>query len=236
MALTSNFVQAEDLSNAEKERINQQIKSYIMENPEIILEALQVLKEKEDKRQADLVKAVIQENETAIFNDGYSFVGGNPEGSITLVEFLDYQCGFCKKARPIVTKFLEDNDHVRYIVKEFPVLGENSITAAKAALASLKIDDGKHYEAFHAALMDYKKPLDEATILKIAEDSGLNIKRLKQIMGTSEIDEQIKSTLELAKTLQIRGTPYFVFGDQIIQGLPDVSVLNEIAQKSEERQ
>lgn len=219
---------AQTFSPEEQSAIDARIETYIVENPEILLRALQTLQDREAENKEAAIASVIDENRQAIYYDDYSYVGGNVDGDLTLVEFMDYQCGFCRRAHPIVMAFLEDNPDVRYVIKAFPVLGETSVMAAKAAMASLRLEGADTYKIFHDSMMTHDSPLNEATIFKLAEAAGLNIKALKREMAKTDLDTAIKDTYALARKLEIAGTPYFVFDDKILRGVPSVEALNAI--------
>lgn len=224
------FSYAQNLSPEQEVAIDKRIEQYIVNNPDIVIEALRQIQIRENKQKAQTVAAKIQLNSKNIYNDGYSYVGGNPNGKLTLVEFLDYQCGFCKKAHPVITQFLKENPDIRYIVKEFPVLGEKSRYAAQAALAAVTIKDGRYYKSFHNNLMTYKGALNNQAVLDLADDAGLDTEELQNAMQSPDIIKNIRTTYTLAKELNISGTPYFIFNDQILPGVPTRAILDDIVQ------
>ena len=154
--LLASGAQAADLENmtdADRAAFGAQVRAYLLENPEVIMEAVQVLEERQANEQAQGDVALVANNAAAIFADGYSWVGGNPEGDITVVEFLDYRCSFCRRAHPEVLDLVQGDGNIRYIVKEFPILGENSVLSSRFALAVRAVAGDEAYAEANASLM-----------------------------------------------------------------------------------
>ena len=222
-------VSAQDVFTAEEsEALGVEIRRYILDNPEVIIEAMRVLEDRRRLADEDRRRQIMASLGEEIRNDGYSFVGGNPAGDVTVVEFSDYRCGFCKRAHPHVKMLLESDPNIRFVVKEFPILGPDSVTAAKAALASLTLDDGEHYQALNDALMTHGGPMNKPAVLRIAERVGLDADDLEEAMEAPELQEQIDRTIVLAQQLGISGTPSFVIGDQIVPGFVEAPQMRQI--------
>lgn len=210
------------------------IEAYLRENPEVIISALeqyqrdQRIAQQEQQAQAD--EALVADNAEEIFRDGYSLVAGNPEGDITVVEFSDYNCGYCKRAHTEVAKFIENDGNIRLVIKEFPILGPGSTLAGRAALASAMQQNGEKYEEFNDALMKHRGSHTEATVLEIAEEIGLDADQLQSDMESAEIDAMMKRTFELADKLSINGTPAFVIGNQVVRGFVPAEELEKLAE------
>lgn len=206
------------------------VRDYLLENPEIIREALQVLEVKEKAAQAEKTRRAIAARSDELFNDPASPVGGNNNGDVTVVEFFDYNCGFCRRVAPTVEEIKRQDTGVRFVYKEFPILGPTSIVAAKAALASRA--QGK-YVAFHEALMKVKGGrLSEDQIMKVAESVGLDTARLKKEMEEPAITESIDRNRALASALGVTGTPSFVVGDDFLRGARDLQAFKELIQQT----
>jgi protein-disulfide isomerase len=154
--------------------------------------------------------------------DPASPVGGNPDGDVSLVEFFDYNCPYCRRMGPILRQMIENDANLRIVYKEWPILGSGSVFAAKAALAAHK--QGK-YLAFHEALMEGPGKADESRVLEVAKYIGLDIERLRGDMDSDEIIQAIDRNMALARALQITGTPTFVIGSEIIRGAVDMAAL-----------
>jgi protein-disulfide isomerase len=214
-ALFALKAQAAEFTPQQKEELGAIIRQYLMENPEVLRDAMQELERKqqaaEESQRGDSLKAMSSE----IFRSGDDLVGGNPKGSVTLVEFFDYNCGYCKRAFPDVMKMVEADKDLKLVMKEFPILGPGSVYAARAALASHK--QGKYWE-YHLALMAHEGRIDEAVADQIAEAAGLDVKKLKADMEGDEVSQVITRNMQLADSLKIQGTPAFIIDETVIPG------------------
>lgn len=203
------------LDPAEKAAIESVVRDYLMKHPEVIVEAIQGLQERQKQEAAARQQQAVQESLSALQDDPADPVLGNPEGDVTVVEFFDYQCGYCKRVAPGLQQAVAEDGGIRLVMKEFPILGEASIVAAKAALAAER--QGR-YEDFHWALMQHKGGLDEATVYAVAADVGLDLERLKADMADPAIEERLAENYALAERLNINGTPAFVIGEELVPG------------------
>ena len=199
-----------------------QARTYLLENPEVLVESFRRLEERQRVVQADDLKTLIRDRHDEIFNDPEAPIGGNPEGDVTLVEFFDYNCPYCRKAAPIVAEAAEADEGLRIVYKEFPILGPGSDFAARAALAAHR--QGK-YEPFHQALMAHSGAVDKTSTLEIAAEVGLDVEQLKRDVEDPAIAAAIGRNLALARDLRITGTPSFVAGDEIVRGLVDLTAM-----------
>ncbi len=206
---------AASLGDLPVEAIRQIIRDYLLEQPELLIEVQQALQAKRDAEAAALAEQAIQSHRDEIYSDPEAPVAGNPEGAIVLVEFFDYRCGYCRRVKPTLETLLAENDDLRLAFKEFPILGPESMLAARAALASRA--QGL-YEPFHWALMVADGPFDLDHILGVARSVGLDDERLARDMEDPAIDTLIDRNAVLANILGIRGTPAFVVGDRMIRG------------------
>ncbi len=227
-------VMAQDLSSADKEAINAQIRAYILQNPEIIVEAMQVLEQREQDAQANADRDLVASMRDPLENDGYSLVTGNPDGDVTVIEFLDYRCGYCKQAHDGVKALIASDPNIKFIIKEFPILGPESTFAARAAMASLA-QGADMYLKFNDAMMRHKGNLDQQTVMRIAGDVGIDQARLAQEVQNPEIASNIRETYGLARRLDISGTPAFIIGDTIVRGFLPYDALKEIVEEQREQ-
>lgn len=212
-----------------REQIERIVKEYLLKNPEIIRQAGEVLAAREEAaKQAVLAKALAA-NRAALERDAGSPVGGNPKGDVTVVEFFDYNCGFCKRVAPSVKALIDADKNVRVVYKEFPILGPTSLLGAKAALAAKR--QGK-YVAFHEALFELPE-ISDATIKELSARLGLDHVRLVNDMGDALILRQIETDSALARSLDINGTPGFVIGERLLPGAVETAVLQQVV--SEQR-
>ena len=200
-------ISADSFSETQKKEIETLIQNYIMKNPEIIPQAIKVLQTREREAEENRTKATLVSLRSRLFEDLSSPVGGNLDGDITVIEFFDYRCGVCKRIHPIVEKLIKTDQNIRRIYKEWPILGADSVTAARAALASHRQDG---YVAFHNAMMEARTRLNSSSIMAIARRFGLDTKRLTRDMDSPEINGILKRNSALAETLELTGTPTFV--------------------------
>ena len=201
------------------------IHDYLTKHPEIMLDVLQAAEDKMKSDSHDKASQALKARRNELLSDPDSPVAGNPQGDVTLVEFFDYRCPYCKQVEPALEALLGEDRKLRLVYKEFPVLGPDSVTAARVALAARK--QGK-YDAFHRQMMALKGQINESAIFGVASSVGLDIDRVKRDMTAPEIGRALKNTLDLAEALQIKGTPGFVIGSEIVPGAVDLGTLKEM--------
>ena len=211
----------------QKRAVEDVVRQYLLDNPGVIIEAIEALRQKRKADSARLLQETLASRRGELENDPTSPVAGNPGGNVTVVEFFDYSCTFCKKVFPRVQNLLETDGKIRYVLKEFPILGPQSVAAARAALAIWKLDAEK-YMPFHTAMMKSRGRLSEATIFDLAAEAGLDPGLLKKAMNEPWIDEALQKNIELAESLDITGTPAFVIGNHVIPGAVDLNTLKEL--------
>ncbi len=217
------------LDQKQVEAVRKIVRDYIMENPEIIAEAIEALREKQRLAAEAEAKKALLARAKEIFEDPEAPVAGNPQGDVTLVEFFDYRCTYCKAVMDTIFEVIEKDGQVRFVYKELPILGPESVFAAKAALAARA--QGK-YDAFHRALMKMRGVVNEQTILKTAAQVGLDVEKLKKDMDSPAIETVLKRNMELARALDINGTPAFVVGDRVIPGAVDRGTLKQLIEQA----
>lgn len=220
---------AQNLTSEDKAAIDTQIRAYILDNPEIIVEAMQVLEQRQERDKQAADRALLSRLSDEILNDGYSYVGGNPDGDVTVVEFLDYRCGYCKRAHEGVAALLEGDPGVRLIVKEFPILGPESTFAARIAMASKQQGDDI-YKAVNDILMRHNGEMSQSEVMRLATEAGADLEQLQKDADNPEIAEQIRRTYALARQLDINGTPGFIIGDEIVRGFVPYDALRELVE------
>ncbi len=203
------------LTPDQEKRVREMIKEYILTNPEIILEAVQTLRRRQEEAQKKAAEEALKTRRAELQGATDLPVAGNPRGDVTIVEFMDYRCGYCKAVKPTLDEVVRGDGKIRLVFKEFPILGPASRTASMAAIAAHK--QGK-YLAFHNALMAYPNNLNDDVIFALARQVGLDVNKLKEDMKSPEVQALIEKTHKLAQDLGINGTPGFVIGDQIIPG------------------
>ncbi|WP_335946401.1 MULTISPECIES: DsbA family protein [Salipiger] len=202
----------------QREAFGTQVREYLLENPQVIMEAVNALENRQAEQQAVADQQIVADNADALFRDGYSYVGGNPDGDITIVEFSDYRCGYCRRAFPEVEELISSDGNIRFIMKEFPILGEASVTSSRFAIATLMEAGDEAYKAVHDALITLEGEPSEPVLRRLADTLGLDAEAIIARMSDEEVTRRIQETRELATRLQINGTPSFVFGDQMLRG------------------
>ena len=208
-----------------RQSVEQVIESYIRSHPEVVEQALQALEVKRQEEEKGRIKQAIVMHQSELLHDPASPVSGDPVGEVTVVEFFDYRCGFCQRAAGSVTQLQKDDARVRIVYKDFPILGADSVQAAKAALASRS--QGRH-QAFHEALLATKGDLTKEQILQVASDVGLDTKKLTADMDNPEWLTIIERNRALASDLGITGTPAFVVGNELVPGATDLTTLKNL--------
>ncbi len=203
-----------ELSKADVEAI---VKETLNNNPEIVVDSFKKFQEKKQAEEALKSKAALKDKAKDLKDSKTSPVAGNPKGDVTVVEFFDYHCGYCKKVVPTVTKIIKDDPKVKVVFKELPILSEDSNLAAKAALAVFKIKPEKYFD-FHTALMSASGKFDAALLAAEAKKLGIEEDKLKKEMESASVADELKKNRELAEAVGVRGTPGFVVGDTMIPG------------------
>jgi protein-disulfide isomerase len=199
------------MSRGDVEKI---VRNYLLENPEVIFEAVDRMKAKENDQRLAVLKDNAKKHATAMFREATPIVAGNPKGDVTIVEFFDYNCQFCRKVRPALVDLLKQDGNVRLVLKEYPILGPESAFAARAAVAALP--QGKYWD-FHLALLG-SEDLNPENIFKIAKDVGIDVAKLKVEMGNARTEARLKEVRKLGDDVGVDATPTFFVGDQPFTG------------------
>lgn len=227
-ALSTLFVSlpAHALDDQQKKEFGAFIKEYLIENPEIMLEVQEALERKQyDMRNAKAADAVV-ENKKALFESKYDLSLGNPKGDVTLVEFFDYNCGYCKRAMSDVDAILKADKNVRIVLKEFPILGPESLEAHKVSNA-FKLLAPEKYAEFQRTLLGSTGRANEQSAIEVAESLGVKEADIRKTMASSPNDAQVKEAYQLATSIGITGTPSYVIGDEAVFGAVGAVPLKE---------
>ncbi len=207
-----------NLSEDERTSFRNEVRAYLLDNPEVLMEAIAVLEQRQRDNQAQGDQALISAYSDEIFDDGYSYVGGNPNGDITLVEFLDYRCTYCRKAHAEVTELVKSDGNIRYVIKELPILGEQSLISSKLAVATLQKAGPDAYLTLHNFLMTYNGNLNPNVMSTIMKKIVADADPVMSSLEDPAVLGQIQSVSNLAQKLQITGTPTFILGNEMIRG------------------
>jgi protein-disulfide isomerase len=209
---------ATSIDDSQKALIEKTVEAYLLNNPQILMRMSEALEQQQAQSQTERVRKTIAENTASIFRDNFNLEAGNPDGDVTIVEFSDYNCPYCKRAFKNLRQILSDDNKVRVVLKEFPIFGENSEGAARVAIAA-KYQD--RYFDMHSALLQAKGRSNEKSALKLAEKLGLDMDKLRQDISSDEVKKILRETRELGNKLGIQGTPFYLVGDKVIPGAPE---------------
>lgn len=223
---------AKPLTEEQEKAVGSLVRQYLLDNPEVVAEAIQALQAKRKSTEQKAVRTALRVNRSQIENNPDTPVGGNAKGNVTVVEFFDYRCGVCKRVHPIVAALMKGDGKIRRVYKEWPILGPESVFAARAALASRR--QGK-YLAFHNALMAAPK-VDRNSVLAIAESIGLDRGRLVRDMKDPKIAASLQRNYRLAEALKLNGTPSFVIGDELLRGGRDLASMRRLVALARKRE
>jgi protein-disulfide isomerase len=215
--------------DAERSRIEAVVRDYLKQNPDVIIDALKVYEERQHTEMERVTQSALMASREELERDPSSPVAGAPNGDVTVVEFFDYRCGYCKKTLSAVQELLKSDPKIRWVFKELPILGPDSLVAARAGQAAWRIAPEKYLD-LHIALMGSRGELSEARVLEIARSVGLDPDKLKKAMDDPEVRKTLQRNAELARRLQINGTPAFVIGDKVAPGALDVGMLRKLVE------
>ncbi|WP_120501626.1 DsbA family protein [Roseovarius sp. EL26] len=229
LALPVQALDLDSMSEAEREAFRTEIRAYLLENPEVIMEAVAVLEQREAAAQQQDDVALVEQNREALFDDGHSWVGGNLEGDITLVEFMDYRCGYCKRASPEVEALLAADGNIKLVIKEYPILGEASVLASRFAIATQQVAGEDSYKALHDALIAFNGDITEPALRRLGNALELDTVAILAHMSSPEVDQVIAENHQLAQKLNITGTPSFVMEDQMLRGFLPADAMQQMA-------
>jgi protein-disulfide isomerase len=222
------------MTDAERAAFRAEVRAYLLENPEVLAEAIDVLNQRQAEAEAQGDLQLVQAHADALFNDAASWVGGNPEGDITLVEFTDYRCGYCRKAHDEVAELVKSDGNIRFIVKEFPILGEASLISARFAIAVRQIGGDAAYKGAHDALITLRGEPSPEALTRLAGDLGLDPDEVLAAMDSPDVSAVIAANHDLGTRMQINGTPTFVIDGMMVRGYVPLEGMREIIRQQRE--
>ena len=230
VALVAPGAKAQDaeMTVEQREALRAEIRAYLLDNPEVLIEAMDVLQRREHEAAAQRDLLLLSDNAEAIFNSPGDWVGGNPEGDVTLVEFMDYRCGYCRKAYAEVEELVASDGNIRLVIKEFPILGEASLLSSQFAIAVRQLHGDDAYKAAHDALIALRGDPSTESLGRLAADLGLEAQPILDRMGSDEVRAVIEANHALADTLEISGTPTFVLKDVMLRGYLPLDAMRDV--------
>lgn len=220
-----------DMSDTERDTFRSEVRQYLLENPEVLMEAIGVLEARQAEAENMRDERAVALNKDALVNDGHSYVGGNPDGDVTIIEFIDYRCGFCRRAHPEVAELVETDGNIRVITKEYPVLGEQSLLAARFAVATKTIAGDAAYADISDALIALRSDVTEASLRSLSEAYGFDTDAILSEMNSDTTTEILRENRALGDRMAITGTPTFVFGDQMVRGYVQLPEMRRIVEE-----
>jgi len=219
---------AQNFSDSQRGDIEVIIKNYLMAHPEVLEEAMNELSKRQAAAETEKHEASITTNAETIFNSPRGVMLGNKDGDVTFVEFFDYNCGYCKRAMADMLDLMKSDSKLKVVLKEFPVLSEGSVDAARVAVAVRMQDPtGKKYLDFHQKLLGGRGQADKARAIAAAKEAGLDIPRLEKDLASPEIKATIEENFKLAEAMGMNGTPSYVIGKQVVVGAVGLEGLKE---------
>ena len=216
------------MTDAERKAFRDEMRAYLLDHPEVLIEAMDVLQRREEDAALARDTQFITVNSALIFANTNDWVGGNPKGDITLVEFMDYRCGYCRKAYDEIEELVKSDGNIRFILKEYPILGEESVTSSRFAVAVLQLAGPAAYKQAHDALITLRGTPDEATLTRLAGELGLDAPAVLARMNAEEVTAVLAANQALGDAMAITGTPTFVIDGMLLRGYVPLDGLREI--------
>lgn len=225
---------AAEMSAAEREALRAEIRAYLLENPEVLVEAMDELQSRQDQQAAQRDLAMLRDNASIIYNDPNSWVGGNPDGDITIVEFVDYRCSYCRKAHDEVAELIKSDGNIRFVLKEFPILGEQSLISSRFAISVRALYGDDAYKAAHDKLITLRGDATPETLARLASDLGHDPAAIAAQMEKPEVMDIIRANHDLGTLMEINGTPTFVVDQTMVRGYVPLEGMRQIVKGQRE--
>jgi protein-disulfide isomerase len=220
---------AQTFSTDQRGEVEKIIREYLLAHPELLQEALGELEKRQNAADLEKARVAVREHAAMIYSSPRQITIGNPQGDVTVVEFFDYNCGFCKKAMADMTDLIKNDPKLKFVLKEFPVLGEGSTQAAQVAVAVRMQDKtgGKKYLEFHQKLLGGRGAADKARALAVAKEVGMNMTQIERDMASPEVKATLEESRLLAEALGLNGTPSYIVGPDVVVGAVGLPMLAE---------
>lgn len=218
------------MTDAEKEQFGTAVRGYLMENPQVLIEAMTELEQRRIADEAKNDSAMIAQLQSQIYDDGHSWVGGNPDGDVTVVEFIDYRCGVCRQVFPHVEETVANDGNIKVIFKDLPILGQESDLAARFAVAVKQNEGDEAYKKVHDHFYTMRGNVTVEGLKATAEEMGFDADKVITAMNSDAVTDVLRENAQLADALQIAGTPSFIIGDTLMRGMPQTGIAPVIEQ------
>jgi protein-disulfide isomerase len=219
---------AQNFSDAQRGEIERIVKDYLLAHPEVLQEVIAELEKRTNAAELEKQIAGVRQHKEVLFNSTHQVTLGNPQGDVTMVEFFDYNCGYCKRALSDMLQLLKTDPNLKVVLKEYPVLGPGSLEAAQVAVAARMQDKtGKKYLDFHQRLLGARGPADKAHALAAAKDAGFDMTRLEKDLASDEVRETLRENMKVADAVGLNGTPSYIIGSDVVVGAQGYDTLKE---------
>ena len=222
------MAQSAVFNEQQKQAIGEIVKDYLIKNPEVLTEVIAELEKRQAEAQQASQASAVKETQQSLLNASHSYVVGNPSGDITLVEFFDYNCGYCKKALADVQTLMKSDPKLRVVLKDFPVLGPDSVEASRVALAVKNQLQGQKLLDYHVKVMDSRGRVNAERAMAVAREMGVDVARLQKDMEGAEVRNALQENMALGDRLSLTGTPAFVIGETVIPGAVGIDPLKQV--------
>lgn len=219
---------AAEMTADERANFRAEVRAYLLENPEVLVEAMEVLQGQQERQAAERDLAMLRDYAEIIYRNPNDWAGGNPEGDVTLVEFMDYRCSYCRKAYADVEALVRTDGNIRFVLKEFPILGEQSMLSSQFAIAVRQLHGDDAYKAAHDALMQFRGDITDESLARLAEDLGHDGAEIAKRMASDEVNTVIRTNQQLASMMEINGTPAFVIDETMVRGYVPLDGMRQI--------
>lgn len=219
---------AAEMTADERSNFRAEVRAYLLENPEVLVEAMDVLRGQQERQAAERDLAMLRDNAEIIYRNPNDWAGGNPEGDVTVVEFMDYRCSYCRKAYADVEALVQTDGNIRFVLKEFPILGEQSMLSSQFAIAVRQLHGDEAYKAAHDALMEFRGDITGESLARLAEDLGHDGAEIATRMASDEVNTVIRTNHQLASMMEINGTPAFVIDETMVRGYVPLDGMRQI--------
>jgi len=221
-------VRAQSFSDAQRGEIERIVKDYLVAHPEVLQEVMSELEKRQTAAEAEKQVAGVRQHKEVLFDSSHQVTLGNPKGDVTMVEFFDYNCGYCKRALGDMLQLIKTDPNLKVVLKEYPVLGPGSLEAAQVAVAARMQDKtGKKYLDFHQRLLGARGPADKAHALAAAKDAGFDMARIEKDIASDEVRDTLRENMKVADAIGLNGTPSYIIGSDVVIGAQGYDVLKE---------
>jgi protein-disulfide isomerase len=224
----SAMAQGAVFNDQQKQAIGEIVKDYLLKNPEVLTEVISELEKRQAEAQQAAQTSALKETKQSLLNAPHSYVVGNPSGDVTLVEFFDYNCGYCKKSLSDVQTLVKSDPKLRVVLKDFPVLGPDSVEASRVALAVKNQLQGQKLFDYHVKVLDSRGRVNGERAMAVAKDMGVDMARLQKDMESPDIRSALQENMALGDKLSLTGTPAFIIGETVIPGAVGLDPLKQV--------